>query len=142
MGPFPAAITISHLAQQVKSTPAMQETQKIPSLGGFPGERNGNLKPAPVFLPRESHGQRSLVGYSPWGPKEWDMTEHARAHASTHTHTHTHTNLYHIPGKTFKQWLLLFNSFCLLKLIDYLIPKSLPKLYITLKEIIESNSHV
>ena len=26
----------------------------------------------PVFLPRESHGQRSLVGYSPWGCKELD----------------------------------------------------------------------
>ena len=30
----------------------------------------------PVFLPGESHGQRSLVGYSPWGHKESDMTEH------------------------------------------------------------------
>ena len=30
--------------------------------------------PAPVFLPGESHGQRSLVGYSPWGRKELDMT--------------------------------------------------------------------
>ena len=30
---------------------------------------------APVFLPGESHGQRSLVGYSPWGHKESDMTE-------------------------------------------------------------------
>ena len=29
----------------------------------------------PVFLPRESHGQRSLVGYSPWGLKKSDMTE-------------------------------------------------------------------
>jgi len=29
----------------------------------------------PVFLPGESHGQRSLVGYSPWGRKELDMTE-------------------------------------------------------------------
>ena len=29
----------------------------------------------PVFLPRESHGQRSLAGYSPWGCKESDMTE-------------------------------------------------------------------
>ena len=39
--------------------------------------------PTPVFLPAESHGQRSLVGYSPWGLKEWDTTEwteHARAH--------------------------------------------------------------
>ena len=29
----------------------------------------------PVFLPGEFHGQRSLVGYSPWGPKESDVTE-------------------------------------------------------------------
>ena len=29
----------------------------------------------PVFLPGESHGQRSLVGYSPWGCKESDITE-------------------------------------------------------------------
>ena len=29
----------------------------------------------PVFLPGESHGQRSLVGYSPWGRKESDTTE-------------------------------------------------------------------
>ena len=32
-------------------------------------------QPTPVFLPRESHGQRSLAGYSPWGLKELDMTE-------------------------------------------------------------------
>ena len=29
----------------------------------------------PVFLPGEFHGQRILVGYSPWGRKELDMTE-------------------------------------------------------------------
>ena len=34
-------------------------------------------QPTPVFLPRKSHGQRSLVGYSPWGHKESDTTEHA-----------------------------------------------------------------
>ena len=32
-------------------------------------------QPTPVFLPGESHGQRSLVGYSPWGQKELDTTE-------------------------------------------------------------------
>ena len=32
-------------------------------------------QPTPVFLPGKSHGQRSLVGYSPWGHKESDMTE-------------------------------------------------------------------
>ena len=33
-------------------------------------------QPAPVFLPGESHRQRNLAGYSPWGSKELDMTEH------------------------------------------------------------------
>ena len=28
-------------------------------------------QPTPVFLPGESHGQRSLVGYSPWAAKSW-----------------------------------------------------------------------
>ena len=32
-------------------------------------------QPTPVLLPGKSHGQRSLVGYSPWGRKESDMTE-------------------------------------------------------------------
>ena len=31
-------------------------------------------QPTPVFLPGELHGQRSLMGYSPWGQKELDMT--------------------------------------------------------------------
>ena len=38
----------------------------------------------PVFLPGKFHGQRSLMGYSPWGHNEWDTTEH------THTHTCRH----------------------------------------------------
>ena len=28
------------------------------------------LQPTPVFLPGKSHGQRNLVGYSPWGHKD------------------------------------------------------------------------
>ena len=31
--------------------------------------------PTPVFLPGESHGQRNLAGYSPWGYKESNTTE-------------------------------------------------------------------
>ena len=31
--------------------------------------------PTPVFLPKESHGQRSLAGYSPWGREQSDPTE-------------------------------------------------------------------
>ena len=37
-------------------------------------------QPTSVFLPGKSHGRRSLVGYSPWGRKESDMTERLRFH--------------------------------------------------------------
>ena len=43
------------------------------SVGKIPWRRKWH--PTPVFLPGESHGGRSLVGYSPWGHKESDMTE-------------------------------------------------------------------
>ena len=39
-------------------------------------------QPTPVFLPGKFHGQRCLVGYSPWGRKETRL----RAHTQTHTH--------------------------------------------------------
>ena len=42
-------------------------------VGKIPWRRK--LQLTPVFLPAESHGQRSLVGYSPWGHKESDMIE-------------------------------------------------------------------
>ena len=48
-------------------------------------------QPMPVFLPGESQGQRSLVGYSPWGCKELDTTEatwHTQ-HGCAHTHPTT-----------------------------------------------------
>ena len=37
-------------------------------------------QPTPIFLPGESHGQRSLEGYSPWGRKELDTTERLSTH--------------------------------------------------------------
>ena len=52
----------------------MQETP-VQSLG-----QEGPLEKGmatPVFLPGESHGQKSLEGYSPWSCKELDTTEHA-----------------------------------------------------------------
>ena len=45
-------------------------------------------QPTPVFLLGESHGQRSLVGYSPWGHKESDTTEQLN---------HTHWYKYRYP---------------------------------------------
>ena len=38
-------------------------------------------QPTPVFLPGKFHGQRSLVGYSPWSQQESDMTEWLSTHA-------------------------------------------------------------
>ena len=35
--------------------------------------------PTPAFYLENSHGQRSLAGYSPWGHKESDMTEYKTA---------------------------------------------------------------
>ena len=42
-------------------------------VGKIPWRRE--QKPSAVFLPRGSHGQRSLAEYSPWGCKELNMTE-------------------------------------------------------------------
>ena len=51
----------------------VQNLGSIPRSGRSP--REGNGLPTPVSLPEKSHGQRSLVGYSPWGCKELDTTE-------------------------------------------------------------------
>ena len=51
-----------------------------PWVGKIPWRRA--WQPTPVFLPGEFHGQRSLVGYSPWGHKESDMTERLHFHFS------------------------------------------------------------
>ena len=53
----------------VKNLPAMQETW-IQSLGQEDHWRRAQ-QPTPAFLPGESHGQKNLLGYSPWGHKEW-----------------------------------------------------------------------
>ena len=45
----------------------------VPSLGQEDSLEKG-MAPTPVFLPGESHGQRSKAGYSLWGHKESDMT--------------------------------------------------------------------
>ena len=49
-----------------------------PWVGKIPWRRK--WQPTPVFLPEETHGQRSLVGYGPWGHKESDMKQNNLAH--------------------------------------------------------------
>ena len=61
----------------VKNPPAnagdIKDTGLIPGSGRYPGGEHSS-PPTPVFLPGESYGQRSLVGYSPWGHKQLDPT--------------------------------------------------------------------
>jgi len=57
----------------VKKRPGMQETQ-VQSLGWEDPWRR-KWQPTPVFVPGEFHRQRGLMGYSPRGCKESDMTE-------------------------------------------------------------------
>ena len=50
-----------------------RDVGSIPEVGRSPG--GGQGQPTPVVLPGESHGQRSLAGYSPQGHKELATTE-------------------------------------------------------------------
>ena len=64
----------SLVAQRVKNLPSMQETLGLDLwVGKIPWRRETTL--TPVFLPAESHGQRSLEGCNLWGCKESDTTE-------------------------------------------------------------------
>ena len=49
-----------------------------PWVGKIPWRRK--WQSTPVFLPGKSHGKRSLIGHSPWGCKELDMTEQLHFH--------------------------------------------------------------
>ena len=66
----------------VKNPPAnaggLRDSGSISGSGRFPWRKI--WQPTPVFLPGESHGQRSFAGDSPWDRKELDTTE-----ATSHT---------------------------------------------------------
>ena len=72
----------SQVALVVKYPPAnagdIRDVSSIPGSGRSPGGGYGN--PLRVFLPGESHEQRSLAGCSPWGHKELDTAEPLSAH--------------------------------------------------------------
>ena len=64
------------MALVVKNLPTnagdIRDKGSIPKLGRPP---EGSMAIPPVFLPGESHVQRSQAGYSPWGRKESDTTK-------------------------------------------------------------------
>ena len=62
------------MALLVKNPPPMQETW-VRSLGWEDSLEEGNGNPLQYSCLENPHGQRSLVGYSPWGLNESDTTE-------------------------------------------------------------------
>ena len=54
----------------------IRDTSSVPRSGR--SLRGRTWQPTPVFLPGESHGQRSLAGYSPWGHRESDTAKATR----------------------------------------------------------------
>ena len=71
-------IRASLVAQRLKRLPGMQES-RVQSLGQEDPQAK-KMATIPVLLPGESHGGRSLVGYSPWGHKDSDATERLHFH--------------------------------------------------------------
>ena len=69
-------------------------------MGKIPWKRE--WQSIPVFLPEEFHGQRSLLGYGPWGHKELDTTEQL-----THTQEDIANSLYKLEINT-RHKLLIF----------------------------------
>ena len=67
---FPCGVSSKEPACQRRRT---KRWEFDPWVGKIPWRRK--WQPTPLFLPGESHGQRSLVGYNPWGRKGSDMTE-------------------------------------------------------------------
>ena len=71
----------------VKNLPAnagdITDVGSIPGSLRSPGGGQGTWQPTPVFLPGEAHGQSSLAGYSPWGCKKSDATEHTYSHPNS-----------------------------------------------------------
>ena len=67
---FPGSSVVKNLSANAGKT----RDRLDPWVGKMPWRRK--LQPTPVFLPGESHEQRSLAGYSPSGRKELGVTEH------------------------------------------------------------------
>ena len=63
------------------------------SISGLGRSLEEDRQPIPVFLPRESHGQRSLAGYRPCGRKESDKTEQLGIHSRMPRNTGRHMKL-------------------------------------------------
>ena len=78
--PQPQLLAPEIMETFLSTYPQCGKTRFNPWVGKIPWRRK--WQPTPVFLPREFHGQRSLVGCSPCGCKELDTTERLHFHFS------------------------------------------------------------
>ena len=67
---FPGGLVAKNLCANAGDA---RDVSLIPGLGSSPGERTGY--PLQYSGRENPHGQRSMAGYSPWGPKESDTTK-------------------------------------------------------------------
>ena len=76
----------------------VSDVGSVPGLGRCPGGMHGN--PAQYSCLQNSHGQKSLAGYSPWGHKESDTTERPSTAQHTHIiHTQKFSTYFHVFSK-------------------------------------------
>ena len=95
---FPGGSEVKNLPADVGDS---RDAGLIPGLGRSPGGGNGNpLLYSCLEKKKNNPWTEGLVGYSPWGHKELDMTDQLNTcvytHTHTHTHAHTHPSIHHI----------------------------------------------
>ena len=76
---FPGGVSGEELYYQCRRR---KKCRLDPWVGEIPWRRT--RQPTPVFLPGESHGQRSLAGYGHRVPKSWTLLKGVSTHAHTH----------------------------------------------------------
>ena len=78
-------------------------------------------QPTPVSLPGESHGQRNLAGYSPWGRRELDNTE-----APEHHHI-SYINYHEFIPPQIQVFVLFYFSISFIKKLLFSLPLPAPR---------------
>ena len=86
--PIPVFLSFPGSSASKESAWNSRDLGSNPGLGRYP--RGGHGYPLKYSCLENSQGQRSLVGYSPWGRKESDMTEQARTQNTKRCRTSSH----------------------------------------------------
>ena len=118
-------IRTSQMAQWVKNAPAVQETRRC---GFNPWIRTifwrRKKQPTSAFLPEKSHGQRTLVGYSPQGHKEIQLS-------TSTTHFKTMKIIHHLLG--FAQTHVHWVGDAIQQPLPMLLPSLLPSVFLSIR---------